>query len=416
MKNNLLIVTYYWPPSGGSGVQRWINLSNELTNLGWNVSILTTKNANYDQIDNSLSKSINKKIKVLKVPIFEPARFFKKTNNKSNNSNNLLKKLTLWIRANFFFPDSRMFWIKKASRFAIDYIKNNNINCVITTAPPFSSHLIGLNIKTKTNIKWISDFRDPWSSFFQFKLMPINFYLKNKHQKFEQKCIVNSDCVITTSPSLTKIYSKKNINSHTITNGFNSFIEKTNDNKFTLVYSGLMKSVQNPKNLWKVLHEICIENTEFKKDFSLKLIGDIDHDILFSKDLEKIKKNVHFQPYLDKSQLDNEVSKARVLILSSVNMNNSGLIIPGKLFYYFSFKRPIIGFCSKDDDTAKIINKTKSGKVFDYIETEKLKNYILELYINFKTNKSNFNPVNLKNYNYAELSKDLNIILKKTIY
>ena len=177
-----------------------------------------------------------------------------------------------------------------------------------------------------------------------------------------------------------------------------------------------MKSVQNPKNLWKVLHEICIENTEFKKDFSLKLIGDIDHDILFSKDLEKIKKNVQFQTYLDKSKLDNEVSKAKVLILSSVNMNNSGLIIPGKLFYYFSFKRPVIGFCSEDDDTAKIINKTKSGKVFDYIETEKLKNYILELYINFKTNKSNFNPVNLKNYNYTELSKDLNIILKKTIY
>ena len=151
--NKLLVISYYWPPSGGSGVQRWLNFSNNLIKKGWDITVFTAKNANYPIIDNGLSRIVNKSIKVLRIPIFEPTSLFKKTNTDNINSSNFIKKFILWIRANLFFPDSRMFWIKKVTKQASDYIKQNNINCLVTTAPPFSTHIIGLKIKRNTNIK-----------------------------------------------------------------------------------------------------------------------------------------------------------------------------------------------------------------------------------------------------------------------
>ena len=173
INNKILIVSYYWPPSGGSGVQRWFNFSNQLSQKGWDVTVFTALNAKYPIIDNELNKTLDPKIKVIKIPIFEPTSFLQFNNPDNINSNTIFNKTLKWIRANLFFPDSRMFWIKTVSKQATDYINKNNINCLITTAPPFSTHLIGLNIKKETNIKWVSDFRDPWSDFFQFKLLPL---------------------------------------------------------------------------------------------------------------------------------------------------------------------------------------------------------------------------------------------------
>ena len=260
INKKILIISYYWPPSGRSGVQRWLNFSNQLSVKGWDITVFTALNPKYPLIDNTLPKSVNKSIKVVKIPIFEPTSFLKSNNSDNIKADNIFSKILLWIRANLFFPDSRMFWIKKVSRKATDYIKKNDINYLITTAPPFSTHLIGLNIKKNTDVKWISDFRDPWSGFFQFKLLPLLTFQRKRHLKAELQCLNFSDTVITTSPSLTLKYSLINSNCHTVFNGFNSFIKTKDSDGFLLMYSGVMKSIQNPINLWSVLEEISLEN------------------------------------------------------------------------------------------------------------------------------------------------------------
>jgi len=133
INNKLLIISYYWPPSGGSGVQRWLNFSNSLIKKGWDITVFTAKDAKYPIVDNRLSYTIDKSIKVFKIPILEPTSFLKKDNTDNINSSSIFKRIILWIRANIFFPDSRMFWIKKVSKQATVYIKKNNINCLITT-------------------------------------------------------------------------------------------------------------------------------------------------------------------------------------------------------------------------------------------------------------------------------------------
>jgi len=413
--NKLLIISYYWPPSGGSGVQRWLNFSNNLVKKGWDITVFTTKNANYPIIDNGLNRIVDKSIKVFRIPILEPTRFFKKNNSDHINSSNFIKKFILWIRANIFFPDSRMFWIKKVTKQASDYIKQNDINCLITTAPPFSTHIIGLKIKRITNIKWISDFRDPWSDFFQFKFLPMTSYQRIKHSNFEKKCLSFSDAVLTTSPSLTKSYSLINSNSYTITNGFNSFKKNIETEKFLVMYSGVMKLIQNPNNLWKVLKEICIENQDFSNDLMVRFIGDFDNEIITNKDIRLIESKVKFEKYIEKSKLDIEMSKANILVLTSVNLKDVNNIIPGKLFYYFSFKRPIIAFSNLNSDISDIISKSKTGKVFDFLNQVDLKNHILELYSDYKSKKNSFNPKGIASYSYNNLSENIDVLLKKTI-
>ena len=415
INNKILIVSYYWPPSGGSGVQRWLNFSNQLSQKGWDVTVFTALNAKYPIIDNELNKTLDPQIKVIKIPIFEPTSFLQSNNPDNINSNTIFNKTLKWIRANLFFPDSRMFWIKTVSKQATDYINKNNINCLITTAPPFSTHLIGLNIKKETNIKWVSDFRDPWSDFFQFKLLPLLPFQKKRHSKAELQCLKFSDTVITTSPSLTKKYLRINENSYTVFNGFDSFVKTKDLNKFLLMYSGVMKSIQNPKNLWTVLEEIALENKNFFKDLKVRLIGDFDNEIKNELNGKLIESKVEFEKYLEKEKLDKEISMARILILSSVNLDSVNDIIPGKLYYYFSFKLPILAFSNIHSDVSEIIKETNTGRVFDFSNKIDLKNHILELYNNYKLGINDYAPEGINNYTFDILSNQIIKILKNTI-
>ena len=415
MQNNkLLIISYYWPPSGGSGVQRWLNFSNHLIKKDWDITVFTAKNPKYPVLDEKINETVDGKIKVVKIPIFEPAGFLKK-NNDNIKSSSIFKKTVNWIRANLFFPDSRMFWINTVTNQAIKFIKKNKINCLITTAPPFSTNLIGLKIKKKTGIKWISDYRDPWTDFFQFRLLPMSSYMQKKHIKSELKCLQYSDTVLTTSPSLTEKYSKINANTYTLYNGFDSFLDTQNSTKFLIMYCGNMKSIQNPKNLWFVLNEICGENENFLKDLSLRFIGDFDNEVVNDINFQLTNLKVQFQKYLAKQELDKEITKATVLLMSSVNLDSVNNIIPGKLFYYFSAKRPILAFSNLNSDVSKIIKLTNTGSVFDYSNKIDLKNHILELYNDFKSKKNNFKPKGITNYTFEVLSKNLDQILHKTI-
>lgn len=221
--------------------------------------------------------------------------------------------------------------------------------------------------------------------------------------------------VLTTSPSLTKSYSLINSNSYTITNGFNSFKKNIETEKFLVMYSGVMKLIQNPNNLWKVLKEICIENQDFSNDLMVRFIGNFDNEIITNKDIRLIESKVKFEKYIEKSKLDIEMSKANILVLTSVNLKDVNNIIPGKLFYYFSFKRPIIAFSNLNSDISDIISKSKTGKVFDFLNQVDLKNHILELYSDYKSKKNSFNPKGIASYSYNNLSENIDVLLKKTI-
>jgi hypothetical protein len=210
-KKKVLIITYYWPPSGGSGVQRWLKFSKYLRDFNIEPVIYTVDNPSYPIKDTSLESEIPSGLEVLKQPIFEPNSFLSIFgNNKKkesagflNPNPTLLGRFFQYVRANYFIPDARKFWIKPSVKFLSNYLKNNEIDLVITTGPPHSMHIIGLVLRDKFKIKWISDFRDPWTEIDYFQQLPLTKKLiKASSIRAESR---KSDMVIVVGETMKKV-------------------------------------------------------------------------------------------------------------------------------------------------------------------------------------------------------------------
>jgi hypothetical protein len=171
----VLIITYYWPPSGGAGVQRWLKFSKYLRDYDWEPVIYTPENPEAPAIDNSLEKDIPMGIKVIKRPITEPYLAYKrfvgmKLDEKVNagflqekEKPGLLEGIAVWLRGNLFIPDARRFWIRPSAKYLVNYLKAHPVDAIVSTGPPHSMHLIALQVYKKLNIPWLADFRDPWT-------------------------------------------------------------------------------------------------------------------------------------------------------------------------------------------------------------------------------------------------------------
>ena len=428
-KKSIGILTYYWPPAGGSGVQRWLRFSNYLSDLGWDVHVFTFKNPKYPILDKSTIKEVNPSIKVNKIKGFEFPNFLKRFSNEESihhhhngfgpnyamNKVGLLrgksveKSFILMLRELFLFPDARKFLINPSYKFLKQYCQNNNMDALITTGPPHSMHLAGLKLKKDIGINWIADFRDPWSNFFQNKLMNQLDSTIKKHEAAENEVLKSCDAVFTTSESLRTKFLNRNSKTFYIPSGFEQKIDPISHDKFRILYAGSMKDIQNPENLWLVLHELIESDKTFKENIEIILIGNIDRRIFRSRGFKKIP-DYKILSYMPKKDLNIEISKSELLVVCSVNYAESDDIVPGKFFHYLSSNKNILGISNKGSDLEKIIYKTKSGMSFEYSNYENLKNYIYKCYNNFIDGKKNERKYDM-NYLSSNVTKEIDKII-----
>ena len=417
----VLIITYYWPPAGGSGVQRWLKFVKYFRDFGIEPVIYTVKNPNYPIEDESLLKEIPKNLEILKQPIWEPNNLLsilgkKKTESAGflNSNPSLIGKLVQYIRANYFIPDARKFWVQPSVKYLKKYLKENKIDVVITTGPPHSMHLIGLNLKKQLGIKWIADFRDPWTEIDYFHQLPLTKKAIKKHYFLEKEVLENADAVLVVGNTMKGNYMKFNKKTYVVTNGFDSEIldVKTElDSKFTLTHIGLMNSDRNPKMLWEVLAEIMNENHTFANDFELKLIGKVDTSVINDISNFNLDKNVTIINYVSHNKVIEFQKRAQVLLLIVNNVPSANQIITGKIFEYLMVKRPILAIAPKNGDLAEIIQKTTSGFVIDFEERDLLKKTILNLYSKFKQQKLTVDSKNIGQFHRKELTKKVTEII-----
>ena len=411
-KKSIGILAYYWPPAGGSGVQRWLRFSNHLCDLGWDVHVFTFKNPKYPILDKGSIEKVNPPIKVNKIKGFEFPNFLTRYSREESVyyhaslvdysvSKSILKGRTIernfahMMRELFLFPDTRKFLINPTYKFLKKYYKKNALNTLITTGPPHSMHLAGMKLKKDLGINWIADFRDPWSNFFQNKLLNQLKSTLKKHENAEIEVLKTCDVAFTTSESLRSRFLEKNSNTFYIPSGFEQKIEPTNHNKFRILYTGSMKDIQNPKNLWLVLNELIESYKDFKQNVEIMLIGNIDRRVFMSEEFKKLRER-KILSYMPKKELNVEISKAELLVVCSVNYADSNDIVPGKFFHYLASNKNILGVSNKGSDLEKIISETKSGMSFDYDNYEDLKNYIYKCYRSFLNGEKPRNELNEK--------------------
>ena len=427
-KLKALIITYYWPPAGGSGVQRWLKFVKYLRDFNIEPVVYTAKDPNYNQEDDSLLKDIPEGVEVIRHPIFEPNNFLAKLKSKKesessgfqNPTPSFFGKVLQYIRINYFIPDARKFWIKPSVKYVKKYLSENDIDVVITTGPPHSLHLIGLKLKKKLNIQWIADFRDPWTDIYYNSSFKMSASTMKKHKQLETEVLNSSDAVITTNSNLNTMFSSRTETEVTlITNGYDdeaihNQVFELNDG-FTLDYIGYLPQESNPYSLWKALQELCEENSEFKNDLRINITGDINSVIVKSIKEYHLSEVTNFKGYVSHDEAIRLQKSAQVLLILVAKSEESRQITPGKIFECLQAKRPILAVGPTDGGAAEIVQHTQAGHVFDYDDSKGLKEHVKELYDQYKKGELVVNSKNVDSYHRKELTRKLASVIKKTI-
>jgi hypothetical protein len=316
----------------------------------------------------------------------------------------------LWIRGNIFIPDARFLWVKPSIKYLEKYIVDNQIDTIITSGPPHSLHLIGLALKQKLSLKWIADFRDPWTTIGYHKSLKLSKYAAKKHLFLEKKVLQTADNIIVTSKTTKTEF--ENITQkpiEVITNGFDEENVATPelDTTFSLAHIGSLLSERNPIILWKTLQELVIDIPDFKKHLEIKLIGAVSQEVLDTISKYKLDLFLKNLGYIPHQEAIAQQRKSQVLLLIEINSPETKCIIPGKLFEYMVSKRPILAIGPKNADFAEIISQTNTGFFFDYSEKEKLKSTIIDFYNQFLNQKLTVSALELSQYSRKNLTKKL---------
>ena len=399
----VLVITYYWPPTGGSGVQRWVKFAKYLPQYGWQPVIYTPENPEMTSVDRSLEGDIPPEAIVVKRPITEFYSLYrrlmgrrdgsvKEVNPINNRERTFKQKLMLMLRGNLFIPDPRVTWVRPSVRFLKKYLEENPVDVIVSTGPPHSMHLIAMKVAAATGIPWIADFRDPWTKMFYLKHLCLSAWAGRKHCRLEKQVLDNADVVVAVSPLVQDEFkAMTDTPVELITNGFDEddfdqVVEP--DGYFNVTHTGLFAADGNPDVIWKVLSEKCASDPEFRKMLRIRLAGKTDPEIIASIRAAGLEDNLIDLGYQSHNNAVREQKNASLLILPLRKEPEYRATLPGKLFEYLASMVPILGIGQTDGAMARIINETQSGVVFNWDDEESVRTYIGHCWHDFYSDNS----------------------------
>lgn len=393
MEKRVLIISYYWPPTGGSGVQRWVKFAKYLPSEGWQPVIYTPLNPEAITVDESLLDEIPPQVEVIRRKIFEPYNIYRALTGKkgrtaqsgevnpiNSQEKSFTQKVAMWIRGNMFIPDPRCFWIGPSVRFLKEYLKEHPVDIIVSTGPPHSMHLIARKVARATGIPWVADFRDPWTKMFYFKHLALSPWAKRKHVRLEKMVLDDASVVVAVSPLVQDEFKAMTTTEvDLITNGFDEddFAAKPQrDEYFSITHTGLFASDGNPDILWKVLAEKCRRDSKFKKLLRIRLAGKTDKQITESIVAAGLGENLEDLGYCNHNDAVCLQKSSSLLILPLRKEPEYRATLPGKLFEYLASERPILGIGQTDGAMARIISQTQAGFVFGWEDSASISRYI----------------------------------------
>ena len=386
----ILIVTYYWPPGSGAGVQRWLKFSKYLPQYGWEPVILTIDPdfAAYPAIDYSMINEVPDNLIVYKTKAKDYFRFYKRDKSKipsagfaADDEKGSLSLITRFIRGNFFIPDPRRGWNKYAFKKACEIIEELKINHVITTSPPHSTQLIGLKLKRKyPELKWISDLRDPWTDIYYYKEFYPTCLSKSIDSAYEKRVLESADRIVTVGKSLRELFSSKIPGIlekiEIISNGYDNEdfmgLNATLPDIFTISYVGTLSDKYHTDGLLNALRDLKAKGTDFRLRFT-GFVSARQREFIISYSLES---NTEFLPYADHTSAVKCMLGTSVLLLIIPDHHSSKSIITGKLFEYLASGKPVISLGPVDGDAAEILAECGHGRTFDYDDTSGIFEYL----------------------------------------
>ena len=430
----VLIITYYWPPSGGSGVQRWLKMSKYLPENGWQPVIYTTEDAEYPIVDTSLEKDVAPEVEVIRRPIIEPYTLYKKFLGikkedtikvgfaSEKKKSGWKEKLSVWIRGNMFIPDARCWWVKPSVRYLKQYLKEHPVDAIISTGPPHSMHLIAMKLKEATGLPWIADFRDPWTEIDFYDELHLTRWADRKQHRLEHEVLTKADKIVTIGWECAKRLGRLgNRNVKVIQNGFDWEIDPNGEktpltHEFTLTHLGVVGPARNAPLLWQALQDLKNEVDGFGKALKIRFVGQVDQSVIENMKACNLSGNTEFIAHVPHDEVKQLQESSQVLLLLINNAPNAKGIITGKLYEYLASLRPILAIGPEDGDAAKVINDAHAGTTVNFEDKDRMKEVVLGYYHQYKANGLADNAAaSIDNYSRKSLAGEYARLLNKII-
>ena len=411
MSKKVIVVVYYWPPSGGIAVQRWLKMVAYFNEAGWEATIVAPEGADYPIIDEEIAKKVPKDVNILKIPIWEVRNIYKKLaggkEGKDVKPDDLFftdstkrswkQKISLWIRGNLFIPDARVTWVNPVVKYLRKYLERNTYQAIITTGPPHSVHLIGQKIKKSyPKIQWIADFRDPWTEIEYHDKMLLSNWAHHRHLKLESEVLKEADVITTVSETWAQNFRNKGADKvEVIINGFDEAdfmeFESRDSSKFSISHIGTMVGDRWVETFWLAVKEIISENVEFAQDLTIRILGRTDEIIWSGIDRLELMDYVENLGIKSHKKAIDEMANASILLLiiNRVEANSKGRLT-GKIYEYIAAKKPILLIGPENGDAAKLVVQDGFGLAVGYDDKLKIKSAILEFYNNWREKEKEF--------------------------
>lgn len=426
----ILFLSYYWPPSGGPGVQRALKLNKYFPDFGIKSTVITVdeKKASYPLIDHSLLEEVSDDLKLIRTNSFEPLSFYKRLTKKQEipysgfvnmDKNTIFQKISRFIRGNFFIPDARVGWVNYAAKAALKEIESQDLKVIVSTSPPHSTQLIGLKLKVKTGLPWIADLRDPWTDIFFYNDFYHLPYAKRLDKKYEREVLEKADQIVVTSQATKDLYLTKSTNLkaekiHVIPNGYDELdFEKTlsySKKEFLITYSGTIADQYQIDELIIAISRLRKKHTAIPIKF--RFVGKVSDGIREKLAQYGLDDICEFVGYVSHSESIEYLLKTTILLIVIPKIKNNEGIVPGKIFEYLASRKPVICIGPENCNVSEYIAECEAGKTFDY-QNVSVGTYLEELLLQWKNNPDlNLKTESFKKYSRKELTQQFSEIIK----
>ena len=400
----ILVIAYYWPPSGGPGAIRVVKWVKYLVRLGWSPIILTVKDGEFPYRDPALADDLPSSVPVYRTHAPGPFVWYKRLTGKKKTESlpvgvltyqktGLLEKLAAWIRCNLWIPDARLGWVRPATKMASRLIRENNIDHVLISSPPHSSQLVGLRLKKKCRVHWVADLRDPWTHIRYYKAVSRSALTRRLDSLYEKRVLGSADVVTTVSPALLREFKElggASSNVQVILNGFDpddfSLTPMVQAAHFRIVHTGNLLENQNPDVLWKALNGVFKLHPEWREMVEIRLSGRTHQVVLEALEDLGLGDQVIQRSFRPHNQILPEIINASLLIVSIPNVSDNAGIVTGKLLEYTGSGRPILVIGPTDGDAARIAGSLSNSRAVAYDQVEACQEFLMTLIQAWKKN------------------------------
>jgi glycosyltransferase involved in cell wall biosynthesis len=389
----LLLVTLYFPPAGGGGVQRPLKFASHLPAHGIETHVLAPDDPKWVHEDADLPLPTQAWVHRARYVGPRGRRLADELHGRSGLDLAVRRASTLGRR--LLLPDENVTWNATAIPKAIQIVRSEGIDVVLTTSPPASVHLIGAAVKRATGVKWVADLRDSIALHAHRSAEGIGARAKQKARAGVAHLVARkADAIVTAAEAITTETRGLSPAGRlvTIPNGcdFDDFagLEHARGDRLRITHAGSFFGKRDPKPFLRALAASGLE------DVTVRFLGDFrpaDREAVHALGLEGRVELIPHVPRRESLRLQRE-SDVLLLLIPEAGGRGRG-VLSGKVFEYIAAERPILAVVPPDGAAAQLVRDANVGVVAAPEDVDAIRDALADLHARWRAGKLDGTPL-----------------------